>query len=207
MRKIFILLFLLPYISQGQDIISTSSKNDSLLTAVDTSKHQPVILKTYLRKDVWRIDFLGPGYINEHRLGKKTTVVSQLRLVGSFRIEDRLDMYGYSLTVKKVLALSINPELALAIRHFYNLARRKENGKSIRYNSGSYFAAKAGYVLPPILNNSNIDIQGLGVSGLWGVQQTYRKYFYLNLEVGVGVAQYYEHTISPTGNFLLGYTF
>lgn len=175
--------------------------------AIDTSKHQPVVIKNYLRKDVWRIDFLSPGYINEHRLGQKTTLVSQLRLVGSFRVEDRLEMYGYSLTFKKVLALSINPELSVAIRHFYNLARRKENGKPIRYNSGGYFAAKAGYVLPPILNNSNIDIRGLGVNGLWGVQQTYRKYFYLNLELGVGVAQYYKHAISPTGNFLLGYTF
>ena len=135
------------------------------------------------------------------------TVVSQLQLLGSFRVEDRFEGYGFKYTVKKVLAFSINPELSVAVRHFYNLPKRKETNKSIRYNSGSYFAARMGYVLPPIFNNSYLDdIRGLSISGLWGVQQTYRKHLYIDLELGVGVAQYYKNRVSPTGTFMLGYT-
>ncbi|GAB4033576.1 hypothetical protein [Spirosoma jeollabukense] len=207
MNKFYLLLFLVPLWSQAQDSLTTRPTQNVPTSAADTISQQRSVPKTYLRKDVWRIDFLGPGFLNEHRLGKQTTLVSQFRLVGSFRSEDKYERNGYSYTVKKALAFSINPELSVALRRFYNLAKRKETGKSIRYNSGSYFALKTNFVGPALFNNSSIDIQGLGASAFWGVQHTAPKHFYVNLELGIGVAQYYENTVSPTGNFMLGYTF
>ena len=205
MNKFYLLLFLVPLWSQGQDSLTTSPSKTVPIIAFDSISQQRSVPKNYLRKDVWRIDFLGPGYLNEHRLGKKTTLASQFRLVGAFRVEDRFESYGYA--AKKEIEFSINPEISVAIRRFYNLVKRKEAGKSIRYNSGGYFAAKAGYIFSPLFKNVNIDIQGAGFNVLWGVQHTQPKHFYVNLELGVGVAQYYKNTVSPTGNFVLGYTF
>lgn len=185
MNKFYLLLFLVPLWSQGQDSLTTSPSKTVPTVAADTTSQQRSVLKTYLRKDVWRIDFLGPGYLNEHRLGKRTTLASQFRLVGSFRVES----YDYTYAVKKVIEFSINPEVSVAVRRFYNLARRKEAGKSIRYNSGGYFAAKAGYIFSPLFKNVSVDIQGAGFNVLWGVQHTQPKHFYVNLELGVGVAQ------------------
>lgn len=209
MRRLLPLLLAFPLLSWGQNPLTIRSIPTFSSTTVDTSKQQPTIRKNYLRKDVWRLDFLGPGYLNEHRLGRLITVVSQLRLVGTFRNEDRFESNGlpFSYTRKNVIAFSINPELSIAIRQFYNLAKRREAGKTTRYNSGSYFAIKGNYIAPPIFKNTYTDIRGLGFSTLWGVQHTATKHFYVNVELGVGVAQYYKNTISPTGNLILGYTF
>lgn len=208
MNKFFILLFLIPTLSQGQDSKATVSQKNPVVITTDSISQQSTIAKNYLRKDVWRIDFLGPGYLNEHRLGRQLTLVSQVRLVGAFRSEDRFENTGnFSFKTKKMLAFSINPELSVAVRQFYNLAKRQNARKSIRYNAGSYFALKGNYIAPPIFKNTNINIQGPGISLLWGVQYTARKYFYSNLELGVGAAQYYKDSISPTGDLILGYTF
>lgn len=207
MNKFYLLLFLVPLWSQAQDSLTTRTTQNVTISATDSISQQRSVPKNYLRKDIWRIDFLGPGYLNEHRLGKQTTLVSQFRLVGSFRIEDRLEGYGYHYSTKKVVEFSINPEVSVAVRRFYNLAKRREASKSIRYNSGSYVAAKAGYVFAPLLKNVDVDLQGAGFNVLWGVQHTAPRHFYVNLELGIGVAQYYKNTVSPTGNFILGYTF
>ncbi|UFH52048.1 hypothetical protein [Spirosoma sp. KNUC1025] len=209
MNKLYALLLLLPFFCRGQDSLNIIPVKDTSVISTDTSHSKPIAARNLLRKDVWRVDILDLGYLNEHRLGKQLSLVSQIRLVGSFRNEDRVESNGslYGYTFKKVLAFSINPELSVAVRHFYNLAKRKATGRSIRYNSGCYFAVKANYVAPPIYNNSNIDIQGLGATVFWGVQHTQPKHFYVNLEIGVGMAQYYENTISPTANLILGYTF
>lgn len=102
--------------------------------------------------------------------------------------------------------------MSVGVRQFYNLARRLERGKSIRYNSGNYVTAKLNYVLPPITQH-NVDrvfvrsIEGLYAQAMWGFQRTYRKNFYLNLEVGLGLGNYYLNPVSVATYFTLGYTF
>lgn len=184
MKHLFLLLFLVPCLSWGQD--STNVAPD------------------YLQKSVWRIEFFGPGVINESRIGRQTTVVSHLRTVGSF-------VYRYN-TSDGYAAYTINPQLSVAVRQFYNFARRIEQGKSIRYNSGNYVTAKLAYVLPPIIEHNTDrayvrNIEGVTAQVMWGFQRTYRKNFYLNMEAGLGFGSYYSNPITVATNFTLGYTF
>ena len=203
MIRFSLFIFLFPLFAYSQDSLSHTPSQHTLPAMADTahtrSNNTP---RNYLRKDVWRVDFTSPGYLNEHRIGRQLSLVSQIRLVGTFRIEEEYSPYSR----RKVLSMSINPDVSVAVRHFYNLAKRKKERKVTRYNSGSYFALKGNYIGPPIYRNNNDNIQGLGASALWGVQNTAPRHFYINFEVGFGVAQYYANAVSPTGNLILGYT-
>lgn len=87
-----------------------------------------------------------------------------------------------------------------------------EWSKSIRYNSGNYMSTKLLYTLPVIIKTSSDglqvpDVQGVSVQALWGFQRTYRRNFYLNLEVGLGVNTYSSEPLGGAAYFTLGYTF
>ncbi|GAB3880801.1 hypothetical protein [Spirosoma agri] len=187
MWKSLFLLLLLPGLSQAQD--STRAIN-------------------YLEKSVWRLEFFGPGVINESRLGQKTTFVSQLRFVYSGAFEQTKTMG----VTEQRSAFKIYPQLSVAGRYFYNFERRLAKGKSTRYNSGNYVTAKLLYTLPSVIERSSggleaPNVQGTAIQGMWGFQRTYRKNFYLNLEVGLGLRSYTSYPLYLPSYFTLGYTF
>lgn len=207
MKNLFLFLAILPFLSHGQDSIRTveatrvpmpleeRGPTDSSTTAIN-----------YLEKSVWRVEFFGPGVINESRIGRQTSLVSHLRTVGAFVFQSSTN------PTERYSAYTINPQFSIAIRQFYNFARRVEAGKSIRYNSGNYVTARLAYIFPPIIdhNLSRIyvrDIQGATLQAMWGFQRTYRRNFYLNLEVGLGLGSYYTNPVSIASYFTLGYTF
>ena len=205
MRSLVFLLTLLPCLGWGQDSTSvetTRPVSEMVINRTDST----INAINYVEKSVWRVEFFGPGIINESRIGRQTTLVSHLRTVGAFVFRssaNNTDNYS---------AYTINPQVSVGVRQFYNFARRLEKGKSIRYNSGNYVMAKLLYVFPSIIEHNlarvNVrDIQGAIVETMWGFQRTYQRNFYLNLEVGLGFGSYYSKPVSVASYFTLGYTF
>jgi hypothetical protein len=157
-----------------------------------------------LEKSVWRITFLAPGVLNEARLGPRSTLVSAIALGGPVRWTSNFDgtrsagSFNYSL----------NGRVSIAYRYYYNLDRRK---LSTRFNSGSYLSVRAAYVTPYFAQGGRDNFwsnqnNGVAVSLLWGVQQTFRKNLYLNVALGVGHVTWSDTPVVPMGNLTLGYT-
>ncbi len=157
-----------------------------------------------LEKTVWRISFLSPGIINETRIGSRSTVVSSVAIGGPVRW-----VSGYDGTRQvNSFSYSLNARASVAYRYFYNLNRRK---LSIRSNSGSYLSLRAAYYAPYFAQGGRDNFwsnqnNGLALSLLWGVQQTFQKNFYLNISLGMGHVTWSKTPVVPTGNLTLGYT-
>ncbi|RAJ89898.1 hypothetical protein LX87_05632 [Larkinella arboricola] len=159
-----------------------------------------------LVKSVWRAAFLAPGLMNETRLGDRTTLVSQLRMSSYTKTKeveispDQTKFYSSS---------TVNPDLAVGIRYFYNFDRRLEKAKSIRYNSGNYLSVQSRYRFGAVAKNESEHVpigtgSGFGVEALWGFQRTYRRNFYLNLALG---SRIFRGKAEGVADFTLGYTF
>ena len=208
MKKIlfFSSLLVIPCLSQGQDSTRIVEGKVMPIASQNVNRSDSARAVNYLEKSVWRIEFFGPGLINESRIGRQTTFVSHLRTVGSF-------VFRSSPTkTENYSAYTINPQVSVAVRQFYNFARRLENGKSIRYNSGNYVTAKLAYIAGPIIEHNLSrtpvrDIRGATVQAMWGLQRTYPKNFYINLEAGLGFGSFYASPVALATYFTLGYTF
>ncbi len=73
-------------------------------------------------------------------------------------------------------------------------------------------AIKGIYTFPELINHGvtlrlRSNVPGLSLQGLWGFQRTYRKNFYLNLEIGFGFSGTLDRPLYPAGGFAIGYTF
>ena len=182
----------------------------SLLSFSRPAQAQSIDTTTYVVPQVWRIDFLGLGVLHEIRLGKRTTLnsgfhfVAQTKAAGGVRFQDPNQTY---------FSYQVLPVLQSGVRYFYNFDRRLQKGKSIRYNSGNYLSGRLAYAFSPILERYDAgpldNMSGLGVEALWGFQRTYRRNFYLNLSLGLGVygSRPERSPIQGAGDFTLGYTF
>lgn len=206
MKNVLFLCLVLPYLSWGQDSTRTSDIGTMPIASQSTNRSDSTNAVNYLEKSIWRIEFFGPGIINESRIGRQTTFVSHLRTVGAFTF------HSSNNATETYSAYTINPQLSVGVRQFYNFAKRLAQGKSIRYNSGNYVTAKLLYTFGPIIEHNlarmNVrDIQGATLQAMWGFQRTYRKNFYLNLELGLGVGSIYRNSVSGASYFTLGYTF
>lgn len=165
----------------------------------------------YTQKSVWRVSFLPIGATNERRIGPKTTFVATAAL----------SSYAGGLSSTTALTPStatgtdwyygINANVSVAGRYFYNFNRRLEKGKSIRANSGNYLTLIATYATPAFIRKDpirpsdvNTNAEDISLRALWGFQRTYRRNFYLNLGLGVGVSRRYTGFSS---DFAIGYTF
>lgn len=181
-KKLFFLFLLLPTLSHAQD--STGN---------------------FTRRSVWRVLF-PVGISNERRLGPRTTLVTDLQLGGYWTAS------GSSSTGARsgfYQSYYVNAIVVAGVRQFYNFQRRLERNKSIRYNSGNYVMARVGYSSLPFVQRNDAVVQFRSpelVFGqlLWGFQRTYRRNFYLNLNLGVGAS---TRRVAPVIDFTLGYTF
>lgn len=106
------------------------------------------------------------------------------------------------------------PSVDVYYRYYYNLDRRTERGKRIYRNSGNYLGLTALYANGnPIWSerpdaDSNID--NLVMAGpVYGLQRTYGKGFFFNLEFGVGYgyADNGSSEIIPLASARLGWAF
>lgn len=183
MKTLLIAILLMPLLAKGQP------------------NTHPLLVKT-----VWRAAFLAPGILNETRVGNHITLTSEARVTTYTKTKevksspDKTNYYSSS---------TANPDLAVGTRYFYNLERRQEKVKSIRYNSGNYFSVKARYKLSAVAKNESEHVpigngSGFGLEALWGFQRTYRRNFYINLSLG---SRIFRGKVEGAGDFTLGYTF
>jgi len=153
-----------------------------------------------LEKSVWRLRVLGLGVENETRISPRGTFYGRFHFTSSSETIPQFD------GTNKVL-YSFYPALSGGVRHFYNLERRLAKGKSIRYNSGNYISGQVQYNFPAINRNGSFNndmSNSVSIAALWGFQRTYRRGFYLNLALGVGINR---NGGTPASDFTLGYTF
>ncbi len=178
-NRLFIFLATLPTWSHGQDTV-----------AVERNLVAPL---TYASKNAWHLSALVPSLTYERRIGPLVTLVGEYAwgLVLANRVKVNTTSSGgpgpsyfpdfnipdYRLTSK----------VSVGIRRYYDFERRVEQGRSIRYNSSGYVMLKVGYRFPPADWAGNVTFSpGLGpfLQGVWGLQRTYRKNFYINLAGG-----------------------
>lgn len=107
------------------------------------------------------------------------------------------------------------PSVDVYYRYYYNLDRRLGKGKRIYRNSGNYVSMTALYANgnPIWSERPEVDIDGkhfLVAGPVYGLQRTYGKGFFFNLEFGVGYGYADDASGSrllPIANLRLGWAF
>lgn len=161
--------------------------------------------------NAWRVLFFLPGVAYETRLGPRITFATDLRITGYYEHSNIIASTGASGGSRYV----IYPYFTAGFRRYYNLARRLYTGKSTKANSGNYLAIRGLYLFSPVLERQTAGTIFIGakpktgipgVALLWGLQRTYRRNLYLNLNVGAMISNGYKYGYGPTADFVIGYS-
>ena len=161
--------------------------------------------------NAWRVLFFLPGVAYETRLGPRTTLAADLRITGYYEYSAIRASTGVSSGSR----YAIYPYFTLGLRRYYKLAQRLYRGKSTKANSGNYLAIRSEYLSLPLLEHQTAGAIFIGakpktsvpaIALLWGLQRTYRRNLYLNLNAGVKLSNRYKYGYGLTGDFTLGYS-
>lgn len=127
-----------------------------------------------VEKNMFKVNFLMPGFEYEHGVTKNTTL--QLKLGTSFTYESTFGVESAGVFVN----------LEAQYRYYYNFDRRIRKEKNINKNSGNYLSLMTLYQPgQPILGNIR-DYNDAFVAGpVYGLQRTYNSGFNWGLETGV----------------------
>lgn len=127
-----------------------------------------------------KVYFLNPSYEFEAALSPTATFTVNPGL--SFTLGAR-----YSSASGTETLFSIYPSINAGFRHYYNLVKRQNNGKSIRGNSGNFLTAVF-FLYGGELASSGVDTPDVTIlpALAWGLQRTYNKNFNLSLMLGMG---------------------
>ncbi|GAB4045092.1 hypothetical protein [Spirosoma litoris] len=192
----------------------------------DTANHFTV-------KNVWRIPFLLPGISYENQVSQNSTFVAAFTFSGYYGRGGNYGYTNTptTLVVQKLDYYSLNTSLSAGYRFYYNFKKRQRQSKSIKANSANYISIKSSYTFPSLLRQEpylyiyqldqdqiiQFPIQnkalyqaldrineGPSINILWGFQRTYKRNFYLNFALGIGLLNHY---LGPVSDFTIGYTF
>jgi hypothetical protein len=121
----------------------------------------------------------GIGLSHEHSLGKNTT----LFLGGSFAssFTSRMTTVRGQSNLDFLFGLGI--EAKTQLRRYYNLQKRRRNGKPVAFNTGSYVALQGIYEHPGLITAPKDFNSRFLVGPVWGVQVV-RKKLFLNVNIG-----------------------
>ena len=151
--------------------------------------------------------FLGFWINNEIGLSKQFTLRSELGL--------NAGILGRSTNEQSSLILT--PEITLEPRWYYNLGKRKANGKNISGNAGNYFALKTSFqpdwaILPQGENAQ--PLSNISIIPTWGIRRNIGEHFYFETAVGVGYRHYFgendfdwKDKIAPNVHLRFGFRF
>jgi hypothetical protein len=105
---------------------------------------------------------------------------------------------------------SLAPAYLVFSRYYHNLERRNRNGKSVRGNSGNYFAIAFNHYFVEWEIAGNLDNEGrdlIFLGGMYGIQRTYDNGFSFGVEAGAG--HYFRNRIGnglgPAFNVRIGW--
>ena len=135
-------------------------------------------------RDITKLNFLGPGFSYEKRIGKFQSLHVQAYIETSF-------YFSYSSTFGTDAGVYFDPALALQYRYYYNAARREAKGKRTAMNSLNYIGAisQISFVQNEILTSYFPEEgrqQACTFGAIWGFQRNYLKRFSLDFNIGLG---------------------
>lgn len=141
--------------------------------------------ETYKTEEVWRVNFLNPGFEMELPTGNYSTFSTGIGVGYGGSYPDLT--YG-----APGFVYIIAPFLDLQHKWFYNINKRIRKEKSVSNNSGNFISARLLTRGPSIAENvtrtSDFDF---AFGPTWGIQRKYGERFHLLFDVG---PQYYMDT-------------
>jgi len=149
-----------------------------------------------VEKNLFKIDFLDPGFTLEHGLTVNSTLNSEIGLGLGYKYSD---YYGS--------AFIAYPFILEEYRYYYNFERRIRKGKNISRNSGNYFGVNAGYFFKPITNQQQKFVESSAIAAFYGLQRTYKRGFNVGYQVGVGyqISKSDDDGFTPYFRFTMGW--
>lgn len=151
-----------------------------------------------VKKNMFKINVLLPGFVYERGLSTKNTLYSELSYGLGYR---NSDFYDESTFV-------FFPVIKEQFRHYYNLDKRAAKGKRTAFNSGNFVGMQAMYRFKSISTNKKFEEYepALIIASVWGFQRTYKRKFNLGLNMGFGANFEKNDTdLVFVGNFTLGW--
>ena len=154
-------------------------------------------------RKVSTITLIGMNY--EIGLSKKITLNTTLSLSPTF---------GYTYMQNNLNNKEISrfyyffePVMVWGFRWYYNLSKRKSEGKIYKRNSGNYVTISVGSSAPSVFGNVEKEYYSFSNNILWGMQRTYPNN--LTWDVGIGLGYYFtskeEQNFTPILKFSIGY--
>ena len=174
----------------------------SVLTGISTLSQE----KASVEKSVTgiQIGFFGAELYNEARLSENFSLRSQLELYPSIWGSDMYSKTGFALA----------PAVSLTPRFYYNLQKRKDDGKNISNNSGNYLAVKIEYIPDWFVISNTKDIrvsETISVVPTWGFRRNFATNFNYEFKAGLGIGKIlrkgYSTQVVPDLSFKVGYDF
>jgi hypothetical protein len=142
----------------------------------------------------------GIGFTYEPRISNGVTTDLSAGIGGGYNIaEGSID---YQL-LKPALYFSATP------KYFYNIKKRINQGKTVRYNSGNYVGVRFTFNTP-LYKKSDIIRNSILANIHWGIQRAISNHWTINSHIGIGYAQdtdYNFGTIYPAIDFKFSYIF
>ena len=155
--------------------------------------------------------FAGIWIQNETKLSNFLVLRSEIGIENDFAVGNHYEDAGFIL----------QPTINIEPRFYYNLNRRKLNGKSISKNSGNYFSLKANYHPDWFVINLDENVQeiaDLSIIPTWGIRRQIGNHFTYETGIGVGYRIVYlkskyadydsnRNQYTPYFHIRIGYTF
>ncbi|NML38102.1 hypothetical protein HHL17_12930 [Chitinophaga sp. G-6-1-13] len=144
----------------------------------------------------------GIGFSLERKLSHRTSLHAEMDLVGYY-------YYTYSDYYGGDWGYELVPVARLEERFYYNLRKRLARGKSMRNNSGNFFAISGSYFFGTVANrNMGRSQWAFSLQPLWGMQRGVGKHFSFDARFGLGPVYYSDlrrWEVQPRAQLMLGY--
>jgi hypothetical protein len=148
--------------------------------------------KVSLEKVIFSLDAFSPGLTIESAIGPQNSIVT------SFATGIAISTVIYS-NGDKESEVFLYPLISASYRNYYNLDKRKQEGKPVAFNSGNYFGLHVSYQSEPFSNEGRIFNQyntGFMAGPVWGIQRNGT--FTFNFCVGPGLFATDQNDLSLT---------
>tara|TARA_R110000823_G_scaffold221496_1_gene349999 strand:+ start:111 stop:497 length:387 start_codon:yes stop_codon:yes gene_type:complete len=84
---------------------------------------------------------------------------------------------SFDASSKNLIQFLLTPVADIQLKHFYNFAKRSEDGKNTNFNSGNFFGLSTFYDGKKIAGNVDPEVNQLIALGpIWGIQRSNGKF-------------------------------
>ncbi|OFX26381.1 MAG: hypothetical protein A2033_05370 [Bacteroidetes bacterium GWA2_31_9] len=142
---------------------------------------------------LFKVNVLYPGFEYEYGIGKLSTINFSTSLSFASIKEDKLNR-----------AYFLNNILEIDFRQYYNLARRFNKRKNIKFNTADFISFNAIGIGKSIIENIDYEsYSGIEFAVSWGFQRTY--WYVFNVSFNAGIGYYFLENGNEGYDFLVNY--